>query len=197
MLVVCVLQCRVNVALRTHGRSASGPEFNVEVRPVISAPDDLPLWRFRLRSWHLGQVCATAAAQNPPCPKPYPHQSEPSGMPFAFSSRTDTAQPASDHDCVMDHRSFRRRGSQLENVTDVLRHDHSSMNGSLASLCKGVGPVRLLVWFRTVSPSPLVKIFIGTLGPDLWLRLKKGPLHAHKRKVKRRTNYISHVKEIR
>ena len=34
MLVVCVLQCTVNIALRTHGRSASGPEFNVEVRPV-------------------------------------------------------------------------------------------------------------------------------------------------------------------
>ena len=34
MLVVCVLQCSVNIALRTHGRSASGPEFNVEVRPV-------------------------------------------------------------------------------------------------------------------------------------------------------------------
>ena len=34
MLVVCVPQCSVETTVRTHGRSASGPEFNVEVRPV-------------------------------------------------------------------------------------------------------------------------------------------------------------------
>ena len=46
--------------------------------------------------------------------------------------------------------------------------------------CKGVGPVRLLVWFCTVSPSPLVKIFIGTLGQIFRLRLKKSPLHGRR-----------------
>ena len=70
---------------------------------------------------------------------------------------------------------FGRRGSRLENVTDVLRHDHSSMNGSLLP-CKGVGPVRLLVGC-TVSPSPPVIELIGTIGRVFRATQKNGAKH--------------------
>ena len=113
MLVVCVLQCGLSPAKRTHGRSAPGPNSTLEtVRFTVPA-------RLRCASqepgparpetfWALGLVCAAVASQNPPCPEPYPHQSLLRGRHSYFLPvQQDTAQSAASSDFGSDLQLFR------------------------------------------------------------------------------------------